>query len=529
MAFLDYLKDRRILLPVIIVAVLAAADLIYGVHLGIEFIGGTQIPITLEHTVNPDVMSSIISTLQQRINTFGLKQPTIEGIGNSQVYVIIPRASQATIASTIAIIEKQGIFQGIVGGREAINGSVILGGASGIQPSYTQVGSNVTWLVNFYVTQGGALRFSKVAFGQTGKPLYMFLDRPIGAIVLVNQSLLNGFGLLGITAQAEVAAMQSATAFGNRTIPIELLNQNLTNWPVLYSFFSANRDMYSSVILARNTANSIIGNLTGLNYTVIYASPSNMTPQFGPLANSTQKLLVNSWPAIGLLSAPILSAGITNGNASQGYTVSGAAPLNLTLRGKMAFAQNESSTIASVLSGGALPVHVIVGIPITTPPTLGQHFEVISGIALLLAVAAVAMTIVLRYKRFFLITPIILTTVAELFIIGSIIGLLGTIDLSAVAGMIAVIGTGVDAQIIITDEALVGAKDISLKTKLNHAFYVVWADAVLLVIAMLPLLFSTSLITVIGFAESTILGAIFGAVITRPAYGAIISRHYSNA
>ena len=94
--------------------------------------------------------------------------------------------------------------------------------------------------------------------------------------------------------------------------------------------------------------------------------------------------------------------------------------------------------------------------------------------------------------------------------------------------MIAVVGTGVDAQIIITDETITGSgSGAGIKSKLNHAFYVVWADAILLVIAMLPLLFSSSLVTVIGFAESTILGALLGALITRPAYGAIILRHFS--
>ena len=116
----------------------------------------------------------------------------------------------------------------------------------------------------------------------------------------------------------------------------------------------------------------------------------------------------------------------------------------------------------------------------------------------------------------------------ELFIIVSIIGLLGTIDLAAVAGMIAVVGTGVDAQIIITDELLRHTGESgSAKSALNAAFYIVLRDALLLIVVMLPLFFSTSLVSVVGFAESTIIGAILGFLITRPAYGAIISKHYA--
>ncbi|MEM0201343.1 MAG: hypothetical protein QXD23_02960, partial [Candidatus Micrarchaeaceae archaeon] len=126
MSVIDYLKDKRILALVIILLLLGTADVLSGIHLGIEFIGGTEIPITLQSQVNPTVMSSVISNLQQRISTFGLKQVTIEGVGNSEVYVIIPSVAQSDINSTISVIEKQGIFEGIVGGRDAVNGSDIL-------------------------------------------------------------------------------------------------------------------------------------------------------------------------------------------------------------------------------------------------------------------------------------------------------------------------------------------------------------------------------------------------------------------
>jgi preprotein translocase subunit SecD len=77
--------------------------------------------------------------------------------------------------------------------------------------------------------------------------------------------------------------------------------------------------------------------------------------------------------------------------------------------------------------------------------------------------------------------------------------------------MIAVIGTGVDAQIIISDEVLNKTHaDMTMKSRLGNAFYIVWADAILLIIAMLPLFFSTSLVSVIGFSESTIIGALLG-------------------
>jgi Preprotein translocase subunit SecF len=164
-----YLKDFRILSLIAIVVILAIFDYHYGLHLGIEFAGGTQIPITLQHPVNPAEMANITSILQQRLSTFGLKEIQVTGIGDSQVQVEIPTVSPSEINSTINIINSQGIFQGVINGKEAINGSSILSGSVGAaQP--IESGGNVTWQVNFFITTSAAQKFAKVAFGQANKP-----------------------------------------------------------------------------------------------------------------------------------------------------------------------------------------------------------------------------------------------------------------------------------------------------------------------------------------------------------------------
>ena len=177
-----------------------------------------------------------------------------------------------------------------------------------------------------------------------------------------------------------------------------------------------------------------------------------MTPTFSRL--SVNQTVLESWPIVGLLSAPVLNPSITNGSTGDSYEISGAAPSTLSSADQLLFADNQTKTIASILNGGALPVAIIAGTPTTIPPTLGQRFLYISGITGLIAIAFVSLFIMLRYRKIFLIAPILITTFMELFIIVSIIGLVGTLDLAAVAGMIAVVGTGVDAQIIITDEML---------------------------------------------------------------------------
>jgi preprotein translocase subunit SecD len=533
MKITEYVKDFRLAFLFILIAALAILDALYGgpnvLHLGVEFIGGTQIPVQLEHSVDTATMSTLLTTLQGRLSTFGLKQVTVEGVGDSEVYVTIPTVAGSEVNSTIALIQSQGVFQGIVNGREAINGSSLIAGSLGASQPLV-IGSNVSWQVSFYITQQAAINFAKVVFGQSNKPLYMFLDRPSNSIVLLNSSLLGtGTPSLGENRSARLQVLEQAVSLGNQSIPIEIYNPDLSNSQAVESFFAQSRGRYSSVLLTNHTPAGIVQNLTRYNYTLKYVSQQSMTPTFiSAFEGTSQVVSIDAWPAIGLLSAPILSAGITNGTIGQSYEINGYAPQTIaTLQARENYAVNQSNEITSILNGGSLPVHVIVGVPTTIPPTLGQRFEMISALALIIAILAVSATIAIRYRRGFLILPIVFTTFAELFIILSIIGLIGTIDLAAVAGMIAVIGTGVDSQIIITDEVLSGTSEHGLKLKLNNAFYIIWVDAGLLVVAMLPLLFSTSLVTIIGFAESTILGVLFGAFITRPAYGAIIARHYN--
>ncbi len=527
----DYLTDRRIQLFIAFVLVIAMLDYAYGLNLGIEFAGGTQIPLTLEHSVTPNEMSALISVLQQRVSTFGLKQVDIEGIGNSQVYVTLPTSSGKDVNATINVIESQGVFQGMVNGREALNGSDIISGSIGTVPA-TEFNGNATWAVNFFISQKAAEKFASVVFGQGNQPIYMFLDRPTSAILLLNRSRINATAATvgGFGSTDQIKAIQGALSFGQQPIPVEFLNPKADNWQSIKPFFASHNGIYREVLLENDTPAYIKQQLIGMNYTIINETDASMSPQFivSSTGTSSTSLFVESWPAVGLLSSPILSPSITNGSISLSYQISGAAPSTIPVYNRVNYSNQQSTKIASILSGGALPIPVIVDTPTTVQPTLGKSFMLVSGVIAILAVLAVAFVITLRYRKLFLIAPIMLTTAAEVFVVLSVIGLVGTIDTAAVAGMIAVVGTGVDTQIIMTDEIVASKHESSAKSRFESAFSIIWINTILLIVAMLPLLFSTSLVTIIGFSESTILGALLGVFVTRPAYGAMISKRYAS-
>ena len=98
------------------------------------------------------------------------------------------------------------------------------------------------------------------------------------------------------------------------------------------------------------------------------------------------------------------------------------------------------------------------------------------------------------------------------------------LDLAAIAALIAVLGTGIDQLVIITDEVMhegrVPSKVLYLK-RLKRALVIIMTSAATVIIAMFPLIIM-DLSTLKGFAIINILGILIGVLITRPAYGRIV-------
>jgi len=97
-----------------------------------------------------------------------------------------------------------------------------------------------------------------------------------------------------------------------------------------------------------------------------------------------------------------------------------------------------------------------------------------------------------------------------------------TIDLASIAGILAAIGTGVDAQIIMVDEARhKKEEELSLRRKLEQAFFIIVSSGAATIGAMLPL-FIIAGGAIRGFAFTTILGVLIGVMITRPTFSKVL-------
>jgi preprotein translocase subunit SecD len=270
--------------------------------------------------------------------------------------------------------------------------------------------------------------------------------------------------------------------------------------------------------------------VTGNEWQVPFTVSLEGANRFAQVAKGQAGVPVEMYLDDELITSPELSAELANGNPSTDVMISGAE----TTREE---AQNEAKSIQTLLQSGALPVKVkIVGVS-SVSAELGDQFINGALIAGVLALVVIAGIIIIRYRNPILVIPIMLTSIAELILVlGAAAVIHWNIDLAAIAGIIAAIGTGVDDQIIITDEVLKGFSEkkgkrrrlAGVRSQIKGAFFIIFAAAGTLIAAMLPLAYigfsrgATGIGVLSGFAFTTVLGVLIGIFITRPVYAKFI-------
>ncbi len=230
----------------------------------------------------------------------------------------------------------------------------------------------------------------------------------------------------------------------------------------------------------------------------------------------------------------------------------------------------EKLRLQTILRSGALPVTMETVSVSVISPKLGEGFVVSAAYAGLLAAIMVVIVVFIRYRNFKVAIPMVLISLSEVVIllgisaandtgiwmgvllvnvviiglawwkkeemdtftvIGAILipmmGMLSwTIDLPAIGGIIAAIGTGIDHMIVIADETLRGEKKeykmiLGVKDKIKKAFFIIFGSAATTIAAMIPLM-SIGVGLIRSFAITTIVGVLVGILITRPAYAKLV-------
>jgi preprotein translocase subunit SecD len=178
--------------------------------------------------------------------------------------------------------------------------------------------------------------------------------------------------------------------------------------------------------------------------------------------------------------------------------------------------------LQTILQTGSLPFKLEIVQLNTISPLLGQNFTNTILITAVVAIVAVSLVLFIRYKRFKASLAVILTSISEIIIILGIAALIGwNLDLPSIAGILATIGTGIDSQIIIIDEAK--SKLLNIKQRLKRAFAIIVGSYFTAFVSLIPLYWAVAGFFK-GFAFTTIIGITVGILITRPAFVDIINK-----
>jgi preprotein translocase subunit SecD len=486
---------------------------INGMKFGIDFSGGTRIPVVLDQPVDSNTMNEMVQTIKKRASLLGLTEVKVRAIGSTEIDVEIPGSDELQISFIEQILAHQGVYQGIVDGKIAITGEDVYSTSIRQMTAQEMQSSGNDWGVSFSINKDGGDRFAKAVKGKANYPLYMFLDRPTDAAVFIS------FKDLSFSAPAvatkEQLLKQATDALklteGGNPIPVYLIDE-LKN-------ISAPATNKTKAIISSQTPQELKDRLVAAGYNLAETDPVDFTPQFES-SRTSGEISLQQWKAVGLLSSPFLAPSVTTGVPGYYYSIGGPVK---AVPGKSAavVALENVKTIESVLKGGSLPVQISLGSRTTLPASLGSEFLRLSLIGIGASLVAISILMGIRYRHMKAVLPIVVISASELVILLAILGSF-TIDLAAMAGILAAIGVGVDAQIVITDEIL--KKDgLKLDDKMAHAFDIIKTNVVVAIIAMVPLLFS-GLVEIIGFAISTILGSLLGFLISRPAYAVIVEK-----
>ncbi len=481
-----------------------------GLDYGLDFAGGTQLQLRLEKPLDTDTMAVEKGIIENRLNSLGLKDIPVRPWGNQYLLIQIAGASPAEITQIENILKQQARFEERIDGELAVIGDEITVDLSPQGVELYSASEGYGWSVRVSHTPEGACRFGKVGAGKKGRPVDIFLDRPQNTTILMSNStysLLQNVSGSGENDKIYFGGSAIDVILKRAVIPVVVFNDLDSALMELEAYRGSG---YVNVILAGDESRmpgEVRNRLEEDGFkTVRIVKADNQT--------------YDDWVSelVGLQSSPRLNFD-TRGECVYDAMITGVA-------GTLEEAKMEVKKNQVLLTSGNLPAKATVESKSTTPPTLGMKFLRYAFYTGIIAMITVALIVFVRYRNISITLPIIMNSLFEILITLGLAALINwQIDLSAVGGIITSVGTGIDHEVVITDEALSRRKGqkrvLSMRESISRAFTIIFTASFTVIAAMLPLI-SIGAGMLKGFAFTTVMGVLVGILITRPAYAKIV-------
>ncbi len=525
------IKNWQITLLGIVLLISVLLILFSGVKLGMDFKGGTLYQVELQKEVTADEIARISNIIAQRVDPSGLKDATVYPVGKQFIVVQLTETNPVELEKVESRIRQQGKFEATLDGNIVFTGDEIKKVMRG-DASYGvgRLGANAyEWSLPFILNEAAAKRFKEMTFhkcdatgiGANGQPTYecertiFFLDKPSAIVVtteeqydLDSDALNTGDRFQNIPEGTDIAEVVM-----DSQVKVIILDANKKlNTTEARAAFAKIKD----AVVSPDVPESVKNDLNAIGYTVTTTPVIEGKPWL--------------WTTLGARQVINLTEGITNEDIADVADAKEFSSLRISgQRADFTEAKTDLEELAILLESGSLPTPVKSISKETVSPSLGESFLdniIIMGI---LAAITVAVVIVIRYRLPKLIIPIFLTGLSEIVILLGFLAITQRpLDLAAFAGLIAAIGTGVDSEIVITDEILGKAREHheSLIQRAKTALFIIATSAFTMIAVMGPIvLFSRNLPgldKLYGFAVVAIVGALIGILITRPAFTKIV-------
>lgn len=554
----ELLRNWRILLLISLVILSFFVISFKGLKLGVDFEGGTLFQIHLaEKARDASEMNSIRAIIQQRMDGFGLKDTRVDISGDEYIIARIAETDVGKIEALEALLKTQGKFEATFDGNILFTGSDIIQILKSPQRGYgfREEGDLVRWNLPFSLKQSAAENFSRMVFHrctvisydpQSGNQYdcevtYFFIDRPTNAVLIIPEYYYSYDKELLFQGNIEHDIPQETKIeelLLNAQIPYFIVDENLS---------TEQKDRLSELVEEKKYAiipptldESIKEELISIGFKLREVETGSENYFAEPTEFGTQRLTATDsvpwiWQATGAKQVIALSPGITNWEPYVTNIDEARIFSELFITGigsNPADAEESLKSLEIILETGKMPIQIESISKETISPLLGEEFlqnTFLIGVAALIVVSGV---IFIRYRNIRLSIPLMFASLSEVVLILGVASFFDVnLDLAAVAGILAAVGTGVDSQIIITDELMRGEEmsSGSLLNRIKRAFFIIFAAAATTVATMSPIiLFSFGLGKLVGFAITTITGVLIGVLISRPAYSEIAKFVLSN-
>jgi len=445
---------------------------------GMDMVGGTRVLLKpVAENITSDLIQQTLSTLETRINTYGLKETKFQEVkdisGNSYIQIEMAGGSKKEIDE---LLSRQGMFEGkipVIVMFDDGKGTFALGDnnydISKSSNTSLNIGDQTVESNSTFYLEG--IKFELVNFTSDGAA---FLS-----------TVLTGNDVTSVCLQDNPGICRST------------MYQVQNGYEFMFQIFITEESAQKFAKMTQNMKTVVDPN----------SGESHLESRIIFLLDDVE------------ITSLAISSDLKGKAFTQPAITGGAETSEEAIAEKL--------KLQSILRSGALPTKLDMVKVDQISPSLGAQFMRAAMLTIFIAIIAVAGVMFIRYRSIKILIPMVMWSLFELFLVlGAAAMINWTIDLASIAGIIAAIGTGTNDQVMMIDEMFLGGsedKTYTLKQKIKRAFFIVFGAAATIVAAMLPLMF-IGIGIMKGFAITTTLGVLIGVFITRPAFAKVAEK-----